>query len=324
MPSRPIKLGVIMDPIGSINLNKDSTLAMLLEAQRRGWELYYMELTDLSLSGNQTQANTRKLTLASDPEKAETNWHTLEAMETQPLAALDVVLMRKDPPFDMDYIFSTYLLELAEAEGLLVVNRAQSLRDANEKLFTARFPQCTAPMLVSSQAQGLRDFLAQHGDIILKPLDGMGGASIFRVQQDSPNVGVIIETLTHHGRRLCMAQKFIPEITQGDKRILLIDGEPVPYALARIPQHGETRGNLAVGGIGKGVELSERDRWICAQVAPTLKEKGLIFVGLDVIGDYLTEINVTSPTCIRELDRLYQLNISATLMDCVEQKLQNH
>ena len=316
-----IKLGVIMDPIGSINLKKDSTLAMLLEAQRRGWELYYMEQTDLSLSRNRVWASSHKLSLSADPETAADNWYALAPAENRPLAELDVVLMRKDPPFDMDYIFSTYLLELAEAEGLLVVNRAQSLRDANEKLFTACFPQCTAPTLVSSQAQQIRDFLAEYGDIILKPLDGMGGASIFRLQQDSPNIGVIIETLTHHGRRLCMAQKFIPEITQGDRRILLIDGEPVPYALARIPQHGETRGNLAVGGIGKGVELSERDRWICSQVAPKLKEKGLIFVGLDVIGDYLTEINVTSPTCIRELDRLYQLNISATLMDCIEQKL---
>ncbi len=310
-----------MDPIGSINLKKDSTLAMLLEARRRGWELYYMEQTDLSLSRNRVWASTHKLSLSADPETATDNWYALAPAENRPLAELDVVLMRKDPPFDMDYIFSTYLLELAEAEGLLVVNRAQSLRDANEKLFTACFPQCTAPTLVSSQAQQIRSFLAEYGDIILKPLDGMGGASIFRLQQDSPNIGVIIETLTHHGRRLCMAQKFIPEITQGDRRILLIDGEPVPYALARIPQHGETRGNLAVGGIGKGVELSERDRWICSQVAPKLKEKGLIFVGLDVIGDYLTEINVTSPTCIRELDGLYQLNISATLMDCIEQKL---
>ncbi len=313
-----------MDPIGSINLKKDSTLAMLLEAQHRGWELYYMQQTDLSLSQNRVWANTRKLTLSADPENTGDNWYELTPAENRPLAERDVVLMRKDPPFDMDYIFSTYLLELAEAEGLLVVNRARSLRDANEKLFTACFPQCTAPTLVSSQAQQIRGFLAEHGDIILKPLDGMGGASIFRLQQDSPNIGVIIETLTRHGRRLCMAQKFLPQISEGDKRILLIDGEPVPYALARIPQKGETRANLATGGVGEGIELSERDRWICAQVAPMLKEKGLIFVGLDVIGDYLTEINVTSPTCIRELDKLYQLNISATLMDCIEQKLQSH
>ncbi len=319
-----IKLGVIMDPVGSINLKKDSSLAMLLEAQRRGWELYYMQQADLSLSQNRTWASMQKLNLAADPENAGADWYELAAAKNRPLAELDVVLMRKDPPFDMDYIFTTYLLELAEAEGLLVVNRARSLRDANEKLFTAYFPQCCAPTLVSSQAQLLRNFLAEHGDIILKPLDGMGGASIFRLQQDSPNIGVIIETMTHHGRRLSMAQKFLPQISAGDKRILLIDGEPVPYALARIPQDGETRANLAAGGLGKGVELSERDRWICTQVAPLLKEKGLIFVGLDVIGDYLTEINVTSPTCIRELDRLYQLNISATLMDCIEQKLQAH
>jgi len=321
VPNRPIRLGVIMDPIGSINLKKDSSLAMLLEAQRRGWELYYMQQTDLSLQQNQSRASMHQLTLTNDPEQASDSWYTLSAVEDRPLAALDVLLMRKDPPFDMDYIFTTYLLELAEAEGLLVVNRAQSLRDANEKLFTACFPQCTAPMLVSAQAVQIRDFLGEHGDIILKPLDGMGGASIFRVQQHSPNIGVIIETLTQHGQRLCMAQKFIPEISEGDKRILLIDGEPVPYALARIPQGDETRGNLAVGGLGKGVELSDRDRWICAQVAPELKKRGLIFVGLDVIGDYLTEINVTSPTCIRELDERYQLNISATLMDCIEQKI---
>ncbi len=323
MPKHPVRLGVIMDPIDAINLKKDSSLAMLLEAQRRGWELYYMEQADLSLRQNQAWANMRSLTLAADPEQASDRWYTLSAAEDRPLAELDVVLMRKDPPFDMDYIFSTYLLEQAEAEGVLVVNRAQSLRDANEKLFTACFPQCLAPMLVSAQAPQIRGFLREHVDIILKPLDGMGGASIFRVQRDSPNIGVIIETLTQHGQRLCMAQKFIPEIKQGDKRILLIDGEPVPYALARIPQGDETRGNLAVGGLGKGVELSERDRWICAQVAPELKKRGLIFVGLDVIGDYLTEINVTSPTCIRELDELYQLNISATLMDCIEQRLQN-
>ncbi|HEB86109.1 MAG TPA: glutathione synthase [Gammaproteobacteria bacterium] len=318
-----IKLGIIMDPIGSINLKKDSSLAMLLEARRRGWELYYMQAFDLSLSQNRTWAKTRKLSLTPDPEHSSDNWYQLAPAENQPLAELDVVLMRKDPPFDMDYIFTTYLLELAEAEGLLVVNRARSLRDANEKLFTAYFPQCCAPTLVSSQAEPLRAFLAEHGDIILKPLDGMGGASIFRVQQDSPNIGVIIETMTHHGHRLTMAQKFLPQISEGDKRILLIDGEPVPYALARIPQHGETRANLAAGGLGKGVKLNEHDHWICAQVAPRLKEKGLIFVGLDVIGNYLTEINVTSPTCIRELDHLYQLNISAMLMNCIEQKLQS-
>ncbi len=321
MSDSPVKLGVIMDPIGSINRGKDSTLAMLLEARRRGWELYYMEQPDLFLRDDRSHATLRRLHLCADPENAGDDWYELETPETRPLAELDVLLMRKDPPFDMDYIFSTYLLELAEAEGLLVVNRARGLRDANEKLFTARFPQCCAPTLVSAQAARIREFLNEHGDIILKPLDGMGGASIFRVQQGSPNTGVIIETLTRHGRRLAMAQKFIPEIRAGDKRILLIDGEPVPYALARIPQGDETRGNLAAGGIGEGVELSERDRWICQQVGPELRRRGLIFVGLDVIGDYLTEINVTSPTCIRELDRLYDLNISATLMDCIEGKM---
>ena len=230
--------------------------------------------------------------------------------------------MRKDPPFDIEYIYATYLLELAEANGVLVVNKPQSLRDANEKLFTAWFPQCMPACLVTRSESRFRKFLEQHNDIVIKPLGGMGGESVFRVQQNNPNIGVIFETLTRHGTLYAMAQKFIPEIVDGDKRILMVDGEPVPYALARIPQAGETRGNLAAGGTGVGMELSDRDRWICEQVAPTLKEKGLLFVGLDVIGDYLTEINVTSPTCIRELDSQYNINISALLMDVIEQKIQ--
>ncbi|MCW9024850.1 MAG: glutathione synthase [Gammaproteobacteria bacterium] len=316
----PIKLGVVMDPIESINFKKDSTLAMLLAAQHRGWELYSMQQPDLYLNNQRVFCDAKKLTVQADPD----NWFNILSSQSMPLADLDVVLMRKDPPFDMDYINTTYLLELAESEGLLVVNRAQSLRDANEKLFTAYFPQCTAPTLVSSSDQHIREFLNTHGDIILKPLDSMGGASIFRVQENDANIGVIIETMTGHGKRLIMAQRFIPEITEGDKRILLIDGEPVPYALARIPKKGETRANLAVGGTGAGVELTERDYWICEQVAPVLKDKGLIFVGLDVIGDYLTEINVTSPTCIRELDTQYNLDIGGQLMDCIAQKLKNH
>jgi glutathione synthase len=229
--------------------------------------------------------------------------------------------MRKDPPLDLEYLYSTYLLEQAETRGTLVVNRCASLRDANEKLFTAWFPHCCAPTLVSRDAGRFRAFLAEQGDIILKPLDAMGGASVFRVRQDDPNTAVILETLTDHGRRMAMAQRFIPEISAGDKRILLVDGEPVPYALARIPAPGETRGNLAAGGRGEGVPLSERDYWICAQVAPVLREKGLLFVGLDVIGDYLTEINVTSPTCIRELDRQYGLDIAGQLMDAIAARL---
>ena len=307
-----------MDPIAAINYKKDSTLAMLLAAQKRGWTLYYMQQADLYLKDQRAYCDAQALEVRANAN----DWFSLGPKQAMPLAELDTLLMRKDPPFDMDYINSTYLLELAEAEGLLVVNRAQSLRDANEKLFTAYFPQCTAPTLVSAQAEHIRAFLQAQQDIILKPLDSMGGASIFRVKEDDANIGVIIETMTQHGTRLVMAQRFIPEINAGDKRILLIDGKPIPYALARIPQKGETRANLAVGGSGVGVELTERDYWICEQVAPLLKQKGLIFVGLDVIGDYLTEINVTSPTCIRELDSTYHLDIGTELMDCIETKLQ--
>ena len=312
-----IRLGVIMDPIGSVNFKKDSTLAMLLAAQKRGWTLLYMEQPDLYLAEGEARALMRTLQV----RPAANDWYTLGDAIPTPLTELDVVLMRKDPPFDMDYIYTTYLLELAETAGVLVVNKPQSLRDANEKLYTAWFPQCTPPTLVTSQAELIRAFLADQGDIILKPLDTMGGASIFRLRQNDLNTGVIIETLTRHGLRQIMAQRFIPEIREGDKRILLIDGEPVPYALARIPAKGETRANLAVGGRGVGVPLSERDYWICEQVAPTLKEKGLLFVGLDVIGDYLTEINVTSPTCIRELDEQYDLDIGGDLMVSIENKL---
>lgn len=313
-----IKLGVIMDPIGSINFKKDSTLAMLLEAAQRGYELYYMEQTDLFLKEENVYAQMSSLSVANDPD----DWFSLGEQQTRPLSELDVVLMRKDPPFNMNYIFTTYLLELAEAKGTLIVNKPQSLRDANEKLYTAWFPQCTVPTLVSSQSAQLRQFINDQKDVILKPLDSMGGSSIFHVKQGDANSNVIIETLTLNNTKPIMAQRFIPEITHGDKRILLIDGEPVPYALARIPSATDHRANLAAGGTGKGIALSERDLWICRQVAPTLKAKGLIFVGIDVIGDYLTEINVTSPTCIRELDQQFNLNISATLMDCIESKLQ--
>ena len=229
--------------------------------------------------------------------------------------------MRKDPPIDTEYLYSTQMLALAEAAGTLVVNRSSALREANEKLASTWFPQCAPPTLVTRNQTQLREFLAEQADVIIKPLDAMGGASIFRVRAADPNAGVIFETLTEHGSRYAMAQRFIPEISAGDKRILLVDGEPVPYALARVPAKGETRGNLAVGGTGVGVELSERDYWICEQVAPRLKAMGLMFVGLDVIGDYLTEVNVTSPTCIRELDKLYGLDIAGQLMDAIERKL---
>ena len=311
------RIGVLMDPIGAINIKKDSTFAMLLAAQARGWELLYLEQDDLFLRDGRAWARMRALQVQDDP----LDWYSLEPAHIRPLEELDILLMRKDPPVDLEYFASTYILERAEAAGVLVVNRPASLRDVNEKLYTAWFPQCCAPTLVSRAAEQLREFINEQEDIILKPLYAMGGSSIFRVRRGDPNTNVIIESLTDNGRTLAMAQRFIPEISAGDKRILLIDGEPVPYALARIPAAGETRGNLAVGGRGIGVELSERDRWICARVAPALREKGLYFVGLDVIGDYLTEVNVTSPTCIRELDREYGLDIAGELLDCLAAKL---
>jgi len=312
-----IKLGIVMDPIHTINIKKDSSFAMLLAAQARGWRLFYMTPDDLVLRDGEPYANMRTLTVRDDPE----GWFTLSDASLQALRVLDIILMRKDPPFDMEYIYTTYLLERAEEAGVLVVNRPRSLRDANEKLYTAWFPQCCPSTLVTRSRRGFREFLAEQGDIILKPLDGMGGASVFRVRAGDPNTNVILETLTRHGRCFAMAQQFIPEIRDGDKRILVLDGEPIPYALARIPPAGETRGNLAVGGQGIGVALRERDRWICKEVGPTLRDKGLLFVGLDVIGDYLTEINVTSPTCIRELDARYGLDIGGELMDILAKRL---
>ena len=312
-----IKLGIVMDPIESINIKKDSSFAMMLEARRRGWELHYMQQSDLFLQDGHTYASMARLDVYDDANK----WFNIKEIITAPVSELDVVLMRLDPPFDMEYIYTTYLLEYAERQGVLVVNKPQSLRDANEKIFTGLFPQCSPPTLVTRQAAHIRAFLDKHKDIILKPPGGMGGKSIFRLQKNDPNISVVIETLTDHGSDFTIVQKFIPEISKGDKRILLINGEPVPYALARIPAKGETRGNLAAGGKGEGMALTERDKWICAQLAPVLKEKGLMFVGIDVIGDYLTEINVTSPTCIRELDAMYSLNISGELLDCIESTL---
>jgi glutathione synthase len=318
LPERPIKLGVVMDPIAAIKVEKDSTFAMLLEAQARGWDLFYMEQRDLSFQDGRTVGRARRLRVEDAPR----DWFSFGEERRLPLAELDLVLMRKDPPFDMEYIYTTYLLELAEAEGTLVVNRPQALRDANEKMFTTLFPRCTPETLVTRDKAELRLFVEQHGEVVVKPLDGMGGTLIFRVGRGDPNANVVFETLTDHGRRFAMAQRFIPEISEGDKRILLIDGEPVPYALARVPPEGDSRGNLAVGGKGRGLDLTERDLWICRQVGPVLRERGLTFVGLDVIGDYLTEINVTSPTCIRELDRIYSMNIAAKLLDCLVSRLQ--
>lgn len=310
-------LGIVMDPISRIKTYKDSSFAMLLAAQAKGWQLRYMEQQDLFLHEGQVFAEMKSLAVEDNSD----NWFELGETQTCPLTELDVILMRKDPPFDMEYVYSTYLLEQAQAAGVLVINNPQSLRDANEKLFTAWFPQCCPPTLVTRHKHLIQSFQQQHGDIILKPLDGMGGASIFKIAAGDPNFSVIVETLSQHGQQMVMAQKYLPEITDGDKRILLIDGEPVAYALARIPAAGETRGNLAAGGRAEGRPLTDRDRWICQQVGEKLREKGLIFVGLDVIGDYLTEINVTSPTCIRELDAQFGLNIAHDLMEAIEKRL---
>ncbi|MDO9160990.1 MAG: glutathione synthase [Methylococcaceae bacterium] len=312
-----IKLGMVMDSIDHINIKKDTSFAMLLEAQARGWELHYMELNDLYLRNGRAYARTRTLKVQRDAQQ----WHEFIAEQDMPLDQLNVILMRKDPPFDQEYIYATYLLERAEALGTLVVNKPQSLRDANEKLFTAWFPQCCAETLVARESTRIRDFLTEQGEIILKPLDGMGGSSIFHLRLNDPNLSVILETMTEHNSRYVMAQKYLPEIKDGDKRILIINGEVVPYALARIPAQGETRGNLAAGGRAEGRPLTERDRWIANQVGPTLREKGLVFVGIDVIGDTLTEINVTSPTCVQELDRQFGLNICGQLMDHIENSL---
>jgi glutathione synthase len=313
-----VQLGVVMDPIAAITIKKDTTFAILLAAQNRGWNLHYMEQRDLYLRNEQAFGRTRLLRMKDDQR----GWFSFQGEQELPLAQLDVILMRKDPPFDMEYIYTTYLLEQAEAGGARVVNRPRSLRDANEKFFTSQFPQCCPPTLVSSDITRIKDFLKEQGDIIVKPPGGMGGTSVFRLCPIDPNMNVILEMLTGYGQHFIIAQRYLPEIVNGDKRILLIDGEPVPYALARIPAPGETRANLAAGGHGKGVELSERDRWICAQVGPTLRQRGLMFVGLDVIGDYLTEINVTSPTCARELDAQFGLNIGDQLLQVIEARLQ--
>jgi glutathione synthase len=305
---------VVMDPIASIVTKKDSTFAMLLEARRRGHRLWYAGPGDLGIVGMAASARMAPLEVRDDPY----DWYTLGEAAWRPLADVDVALMRKDPPVDPEYVHDTQILGLAQRDGVLVVNDPQGLRDMNEKLAALLFPQCCPPTLVTRDAKLLKTFVAEHGDCVLKPLDGMGGRSIFRVRAGEDNVNVILETLTQGGRHQTLAQRYLPEIKDGDKRILLVDGEPVPYCLARIPQGGEFRGNLAAGGRGEGRPLSERDRWIAAQVGPELKRRGMIFVGLDVIGDWLTEVNVTSPTCIRELDAQFGLNIAGTLFDAIE------
>ena len=314
-----IKLGMVMDPIDHININKDTSFAMMLEAQVRGWEIHYMQLSDLYLRDGVAHAQTQQVTVQRD----QVHWYSIVSEQNLPLAELDCIMMRKEPPVDQAYIYATHILELAEQAGVYVVNKPQSLRDANEKLFTAWFPQCCTETLVTSQASLIRDFLNEHQEIILKPLDGMGGVSVFHLHSNDPNLSVIIETISANGTQQVIAQRYLPEIKEGDKRILIVNGEVVPYALARIPAQGETRGNIAAGGKAKGQYLSDRDQWIAQQVGPILKEKGLVFVGIDVIGDYLTEINVTSPTCVQELDAQFGLNICAQLMSHVETKISN-
>ena len=315
--AKVLKTGVVMDPIGEIKTYKDSTFAMLLEAQRRGHMLYYMEPRDIFAEDGRVFAGMQQLEVRDNT----TDWFNLASADRKPLDELDIVLMRRDPPFDMDYIYTTYMLELAEMAGTLVINQPQSLRDANEKFFINNFPQCCVPMLISSSSNLIREFVSQHGRCVVKPLDGMGGESVFQVSDTDLNLNVILETITRHDSRPVMAQRYIDEISEGDKRILIVNGEPVPYALARYAGKGDFRGNLAKGGSSKGVPLSERDLWICAQVAPELKKRGILFAGLDVIGDWLSEVNVTSPTCIRELDKEFGLNIAGQLFDGVEEML---
>jgi glutathione synthase len=311
------KLAVLMDPIENIKIYKDSSFAMLLEAQRRGYQLHYLLQSSLFIQDFRACALARELRVFDD------NSHWFELGEAKPcvLGEIDVILSRKDPPFDTQYLHDTHIFDLAERQGALVVNRPQSVRDANEKLFALHFPQCCPKTLVARDAKLLKAFVHELGQGVAKSLDGMGGTAIFRVSANDPNLNVILETLTHEGQELALVQQYLPEIKQGDKRILLIDGEPIDFALARIPQGDEFRGNLARGGAGRAQPLSERDRWIAAQVGPELRRRGLYFVGLDVIGDYLTEINVTSPTCIREIDKAFDINIAALLFDALEKRL---
>jgi glutathione synthase len=317
MPANSLKIGIVMDPIASITSKKDSSFAMLLEAQRRNAEIHYFEQRDLKLLSGKALGLSRQLSVRDDPS----DWFTLGEHQEVVLGELDAILMRKDPPFDMEYVYTTYILERARRDGALVVNDPQALRDMNEKAYTAWFPDCTPVTLITRSMEEMKDFLKIHDQIVVKPLDGMGGRSIFVVRTGDNNANVIFETLTDLGRRFAMAQVFIPEITEGDKRILLIDGEPVPHALARIPSGDDNRGNIVAGAAARGQPLSPRDESICEQVGPALRDAGVLFAGIDVIGDYLTEVNVTSPTGIRELDREFGLNIAGLLFDAIERKI---
>ena len=317
MSHKKISVGIVMDPIEGITPRKDSSLAMLLEAERRGAEIHYMLQSDLRLVAGDAFARTRLLHVQDDLE----DWFEIGSEQNINLGELDVILMRKDPPFDMEYIYTSYILERAEQAGSLIVNQPQALRDMNEKAYTAWFADCAPLTLITRSMAEMRTFLEEHERIVVKPLDGMGGKSVFVVSRDDNNANVIFETLTDNGSFFAMAQVYIPEISEGDKRILLIDGEPIPHSLARIPPADDNRGNLVVGAVGKGRDLSERDRWICSKVGPVMKDRGVVFAGIDVIGDYLTEINVTSPTGIRELDNIFDLNIAGDLFDAIERRL---
>ena len=319
MPNQARRMGILIDPLDTLVAYKDTSLALAQSAQDMGWDVYVFTQENLWLDGGEVLVRSQRLHV----NLANNNEFRADQVIEEPLAGFDAVLMRKDPPFDMNYIYSTYLLEMAEKQGVLVVNRAQSLRDCNEKLFATQFPQCCPPLLVSSAADRIRDFHQRFGDVVVKPLDGMGGQSIFRLGPKEKNFSVILETITQNGRIPVMTQQYLREIKQGDKRILMVDGEPVSHCLARIPMSGETRGNLAAGGTGVVQELSERDLWIAREVGPTLREKGLLFVGLDVIGDYLTEINVTSPTCVREIDAVTGGRIGDQLMHAIEARIAN-
>jgi glutathione synthase len=315
---KALSLAVVMDPIAKIKFAKDSTLAMLLAAAARGWKLTYFEQSDLFLRDGVAYGRGRPLEVFNEPAR----WFELGATTVQKLGEFDCVFMRKDPPFDAEYIYTTYILERAELQGAFVANKPQGLRDMNEKVFTAWFPQCCAPTLITRSASDMRAFAAEHGKIVVKPLDGMGGKSIFVTEVNDKNLPVIIETLTDYGNRFAIAQRYLPEIAvSGDSRVLLVDGQAVPYALARIPAAHDNRGNLAAGAKGVGRELTERDRWLAAEIGPPLAEKGMVFVGIDVIGGFVTEINVTSPTGIRELDQQFGLNIGTMVIEAFERRI---
>ena len=317
MAAIPLKIGIVMDPIESIVPKKDSSFAMLLEAQRRSAEIHYFEQRDLRMLAGKAMGRSSRVTVQDNHDA----WFNLGEQTDVELGSLDAILMRKDPPFDMEYVYTTYILDRAKLAGALIVNEPQALRDMNEKVYTAWFPECTPLTLITRSMADMKSFLNDHGRVVVKPLDGMGGRSIFVVQKGDNNANVIFETLTDYGRRFAMAQVHIPEIALGDKRILLIDGEAVPHALARIPSGDDNRGNMVAGAVAKGQALSDSDRAICDQVGPVLRDAGVLFAGIDVIGDYLTEVNVTSPTGIRELDRQFDLNIAGLMFDAIEKKL---